>query len=176
MSAMDDQERLIDRWTRRVASIGFTGLTIMAFLTMFDSVMRWTSLPRIPGFSDIGEVLFALVIATCFPAGLLKGHNITIRFLGSAVGGRGNQWLETFGSLATLFFFTMLASQFFLLTLDWQINSRTTETLEFPIAPWWWLTTAIISLCVPVQFWVFWDQLSGAISGRVREPVTGRKL
>ena len=137
---------------------------------MFDSTMRWLSLPRISGFSDIGEVIFAVVIATCFPAGLVKGTNVSIRFLGSGLGPRASQWLETFGTLATLVFFGLLGWQFIVLTWDLQVNSRITQTLDFPIAPWWWVTTAIILLCIPVQVWVVFDRLSGAITGTIRVP------
>jgi len=175
MRRLDRQERLIDRWTRIIASVGFSGLAIIALLTMFDSLMRWLSGPRIAGFSDIGEVIFAVVIATCFPAGLIQGNNVTIRFLGSALGPRANQWLESFGALMTLVFFTFLGWQFILLTLDFQANARVTETLEFPITPWWWLTTAIISLCVPVQAWVVVDRVISAVTGNIRTPHAGAR-
>lgn len=174
MNALDRQERQLDRWTRRIATIGFTGLAILALLTMFDALMRWMWLPRIPGFSDIGEVIFAIAIATCFPAGLLRANNVDIRFLGSGLGPRAAQWLESFGALVTLAFFAMLAWQFVLLTADYQANTRVTQTIEMPIAPWWWLTTAIMLLCVPVQVWVCADRLIGALTGRQREPLPER--
>jgi TRAP-type C4-dicarboxylate transport system permease small subunit len=171
MISLDRQERALDRWTSKIVTIGFTGLAVVALLTMFDSMMRWLSLPRISGFSDIGEVIFAVVIATCFPAGLVKGNNVSIRFLGSALGPRVNQWLESFGALATLVFFGLLGWQFIVLTWDLQINSRVTQTLEYPVAPWWWITTAIILLCIPVQVWVVFDRVSGAITGNIRLPL-----
>jgi TRAP-type C4-dicarboxylate transport system permease small subunit len=174
MTTLDQQERLLDRWTRRIATIGFTGLAILAFLTMFDSLMRWMFLPRIPGFSDIGEVIFAVVIATCFPAGLLRSNNISIRFLGSGLGPAAHRWLDAFGSLMTLAFFSMLAWQFVVITVDYQVNTRVTETIEMPIAPWWWVTTVIMLLCVPVQVWVFVDRCLNAIRGKTREPLPER--
>ena len=174
MDTLDRQERLIDLWTRRIATIGFTGLAILAMLTMFDSLMRRASLPRIPGFTDIGEVIFAVVIATCFPAGLIRANNITIRFLGSGLGPNAHRWLDCFGALATLAFFAMLVWQFFVITVDYQVNSRVTETIEMPIAAWWWVTTGIISLCVPIQVWVCVDRLISAVSGVTREPLPER--
>ena len=69
--SLDRQRDRLDGLTRRVAAIGFTGLVAMAVLTMFDASMRYLGLPRIPGFSDFGEVIYAVVIASCFPAGLL---------------------------------------------------------------------------------------------------------
>ncbi len=164
--SLDRQRDLLDGLTRRVAAIGFTGLVAMAVLTMFDASMRYLGLPRIPGFSDFGEVIYAVVIASCFPAGLLQGHNVTIRFLGKGLGRRGAAWLETFGATLTLAFFSMLVWQFLLLTLDYQKNDRVTGTIEMSVAPWWWLTTAIMAMCIPVQVLVLIQRLRTAITGR----------
>ncbi len=174
MNVLDRQERQLDGLTRMIATIGFAGLAILAVATMFDAMMRWLWLPRIPGFSDIGEVIFAVVIATCFPAGLLRANNVAIRFLGAGLGPRAALWLESFGALATLAFFSMLGWQFVVMTADFQANSRVTETIEMPIALWWWLTTAIMLLCVPVQVWICADRLIGAWTGHKREPLPER--
>ena len=174
MSALDQQERRLDSWTRWIATIGFAGLAILAALTMFGSMMRWFLLPRIPGFSDVGEVIFAIVIATCFPAGLLRSNNITIKILGSGLGPAAHRWLDVFGSLMTLAFFAMLAWQFVVITADYQVNTRVTETIELPIAPWWWITTTIMLLCVPIQIWVLADRFLGALHGKTREPLPER--
>ena len=37
MNTLDRQERQLDRWTRRIATIGFTGLVVIAVLTMVDA-------------------------------------------------------------------------------------------------------------------------------------------
>ncbi len=174
MNALDRQERQLDRWTRRIATIGFTGLVIIAVLTMADSMARYLWLPRIPGFNDFNQVIFAIVIATCFPAGLLRANNITIRFLGAALGPGPRRWLETFGAVLTLAFFSMLAWRFVFMTADFQVNHRVTETIEMPVAPWWWLTTAIMVLCVPIQVWVVADRLISAVRGATREPLPER--
>ena len=157
--------RRLSGYLRVVACIGFTGLVILSLLTMVDGVSRWLALPRIPGFLDISEVVYAIVITSCFPALLIRDHNVTIRFLGKAVGGRTNYWLEFFGNVLTLAFFTILVWQFYLLTLDLQANNRVSPTLEFPIAPWWWITSIIMTITVPVQVLVVFDSLYSAIFG-----------
>ena len=159
------KSRRLSGYLRVVACIGFTGLVILSLLTMVDGVSRWLSLPRIPGFLDISEVVYAIVITSCFPALLIRDHNVTIRFLGKAVGGRTNYWLEFFGNVLTLAFFTILVWQFYLLTLDLQANNRVSPTLEFPIAPWWWITSIIMTITVPVQILVVFDSLYSAIFG-----------
>ena len=159
------KSRRLSGYLRVVACIGLTGLVILSLLTMVDGVSRWLSLPRIPGFLDISEVVYAIVITSCFPALLIRDHNVTIRFLGKAVGGRTNYWLEFFGNVLTLAFFTILVWQFYLLTLDLQANNRVSPTLEFPIAPWWWITSIIMTITVPVQVLVIFDSLYSAIFG-----------
>lgn len=155
----------LDQLTRRVAVLGFCGLVAMALLTMADALLRWTGLPRIPGFGDYGEVVFAIVIASCFPAGLMQGHNITIRFLGRAIGRKAAAWPEFIGALATLVFFSLLTWQFVLYAAELGRNGRTTLTLEMPIAPWWWLATAIMALTIPVQLLVVWERAWAALTG-----------
>ena len=163
MDAFSRNSRRLSNYLRIVACIGFTGLVIMSLLTMVDGIGRWLALPRIPGFIDISEVVYAIVITSCFPVLLIRDQNVTIRFLGKAIGGRTNHWLELFGNLLTLAFFSILVWQFYLLTLDLQENNRTSPTLEFPIAPWWWITSFIMTITVPVQVLVVFDSLCSAI-------------
>lgn len=165
----------LDALTQGVAIVGFCGLVVMAMLTMADALLRWSGLPRIPGFGDYGDVVFALVIASCFPAGLIRGHNITIRFLGRALGERRAAWPELFGSVVTLVFFSLLVWQFVVYTLDLGANQRTTRTLELPLAPWWWATTLVMALTIPVQLLVVIDNAIAAVTGRpvrVQEQLT----
>ena len=117
---------------------------------MVDGLGRWLALPRIPGFNDIAQVSYAIVIASCFPSLLLRDQNIVIRFLGRGIKGRTNYALEVFGNLMTLAFFAILVWQFYLITLDLQANNRASPTIEFPIAPWWWIVSVIMTITVPV--------------------------
>lgn len=160
-----DFDRELDRWTQLVALAGFAGLGLIALLTFYDGGARWLGLPRIDGFSDYAQVAYAIVIASCFPSVLLRCNNITIRFLGRALGHRASNWLETFASLLTLIFFSLIVWQFFRLTLDYQANGRTTQTIEMPLAPWWWITSFIMALCIPVQLYVFLRNLRTSLKG-----------
>ncbi len=156
----------LERWTGAIAITGFAGLGLVSVLTFYDGLARYVGLPRVDGFSDYAQVAYPIVIASCFPALLLRARNVTIRFLGRALGTRGGAWLETFGSLLTLIFFAVVVWQFVLLTADYQANHRTTPTIEMALAPWWWATTALMALTVPVQAYVFASNLAAAITGR----------
>ncbi|MEM7445140.1 MAG: TRAP transporter small permease subunit [Pseudomonadota bacterium] len=157
---------LLDTVTRAVAIIGFTGLVVIGLLTMYDGLARYTGLTRIPGFNDFGEVIFAVIIASCFPAGLLKNQNITITILGKLTGRWGHAILNLFGALATLVVFVLVA---------WALGrradglaGRVTQTGYMDVAPWWWITFAIILAATLVQVWV--------VLARIAELATGEPL
>lgn len=158
-------EAKLDRLTQLIALTGFGGLGLIALLTFYDGGARYAGLPRINGFSDYAQVAYAIVIASCFPSVLLRCNNITIRFLGKALGYRATNWLETLGALLTLIFFSLIVWQFVRLTLDYQANGRTTQTIEMPLAPWWWVTTVLMALCIPIQLYVFIRNLRISLAG-----------
>jgi TRAP-type C4-dicarboxylate transport system permease small subunit len=158
--------RRLDRITQAVALIGFAGLVGVAFLIFYDGGARYLNAPRIHGLKDYGEVVYPLVIASCFPAGLLRQTNVTVRVFGKVGGGRLNAWLEAFAAFVVLVFFAILAWQFVKLTGKYADAGRTTRTIGIPLAPWWWVTTAIMATCVPVQFYVFLSWLRAAVSQR----------
>ena len=88
--------------TRWIAFLGFFGLLIAAAITVTDALLRGLFSAPLYDWADLNQLVYAIVIVACFPAGLLQGHNITIRFLGSALGTRATYWLEVFGALLTL--------------------------------------------------------------------------
>ncbi|MBY6088789.1 TRAP transporter small permease [Pseudooceanicola sp. 502str34] len=155
----------IDRITQNAAVIGFSGLVVMALLITWDGAARYLWLPRISGFSDYGEVVFPIVIASCFPAGLLRQTNVTVRVFGTLGGPRLHAALEAFGALLTLAFFGLLTWQFIRLTGQFESGGRTTRTIGLPLAPYWYVVTAIMAVCVPVQVYVAWSWIKAALRG-----------
>lgn len=158
--------RRLDTITQSVAIIAFGGLVIMAVLIFYDGAARTLNVPRISGFSDYGEIVYPIVIAACFPAGLLRQNNVAVRFLGKLGGPRINACLEAFAAIITLAFFAVLAWQLVLLTLKYGEGGRTTRTIGIALAPWWWITSAIMLTCVPVQAYVAWSWTRAAFTGR----------
>jgi len=145
---------ILDRAIDTTAIIGFTGLVIIAFMTLIDVTMRYLGFPRIPGLHDIEEVAYAIVIASCFPAGLRKSNAVTVRVLGKLLGPRAHSWLDVIGAFFMLTFFTLLAWQFAVLAVDYSANGRTTSTLEWSVGPIWTLATLLMIACVGVQAWM----------------------
>lgn len=166
MHAILASRRFLDRLTRWVAIVGFCGLVAVSLLTMVDGLSRHLALPRITGFTDFSQVFFAVIIASCFPIGLLRNQNITITFVGKAFGRRGEAMLNAFGALVTFAFFVFVAWQFLAYTIDVTESGRTTRTILMPLAPWWWITSVVIAATVPVQAWVTVARFAEAIGGR----------
>ena len=140
--------------THRIALVGFTGLVMIALLTFYDGAARYLDLPRVSGFADVGELLFPIIIASCFPALLIRQKNLTIRLLGRVAGDAIVRYADLAAAVAVLIFFTLLGLQFVQMTLDFHAARRTTATIEIPTAVFWMIATSILWLCVPIQLLV----------------------
>lgn len=156
----------LDRATQFLALIGFAGLLLVAMLTFYDGAARYLFAPRISGFIDYGQVVFAVVIASCFPAVLMRGRNLRIAVLDKVLGPRMRAVLETFGAILTLAFFSVMVWQFYRMSFQFFENHRVTETIGLPLGPWWLAATILITFCVPVQLWVTGVWLHAIFTGR----------
>ncbi len=163
-----DSSRLLGRWTHRIALIGAVGIMVLAGAVVVDVFMRVAFNSPILGVDDLSKIILAVIVSSFFPVCLVGGHFVTIRFLGKALGTRSAAWLEVLGGTGTFFIVVLLAWQFFRFTLyDITLTGLETDVLEFPLAPWWWVVTAIIFACVPIQLLVLIDALLRALSGRL---------
>jgi TRAP-type C4-dicarboxylate transport system permease small subunit len=118
-------EVFLDQAVNTMAVIGFTGLVIIAFMTLVDVSFRYFGISRIPGLNDLEEVGFAIVIASCFPAGLKAGNAVTVKILGSLLGNRAKKFLDLFGAIFVLGFFCLVSWQFISFTIDYAIAGST---------------------------------------------------
>ena len=166
---METEALAISRWfdplTRWTAFVSFLAMLIAAAVTVVDALMRGLLSDPLDGWADMSELVYAIVIVACFPAGLLQGHNITIRFLGSALGRRVTDWLEVFGAALTLVFFVFVAWQFVVLTSELRDGNDTTMTVKYLTWPWWAVSTMIIIGCVLIQSVVCYGQWTRALTG-----------
>lgn len=161
-----DTRRLLGPATNWIALIGALAILAMAGAIVVDVLLRWLFNLPILAVDDLGRYNLAVIVSSFFPLCLVGGHFVTIRFLGRAVGGRWSLWLEAFGALATLFVFSLFAWQFFRFTLyDVTFTGLASPVLEVPQAPWWWIVTTIIWICVPIQIVVLVESIMRAIRG-----------
>jgi TRAP-type C4-dicarboxylate transport system permease small subunit len=163
---MEDQYRWLERLTVAVAITGFAGLVGVVLLTVVDVALKYLGGQRLPGFDDYGQLLFPIIVASCFPVGLLHRRSVTITFLGMALGPHANRALTFFGSVLTLVFFVLVAWRFIFMTIDMGQSGAVTSTVLLPVTPTWWLATALFWLAVPIQAWVCWVRLRELVEGR----------
>lgn len=133
--------------------IGVLFLLIVAGLSVADILTREATGQPIRGAGDIAGMLTILIIASCFPAGLLERRQIKVTFLG-AILPRANRALEVFSALLTGLMFLAMAYYVTLHAQRVTASHEYTMVLNWPIAPWWWLATACFWVCVPAQLFV----------------------
>jgi TRAP-type C4-dicarboxylate transport system permease small subunit len=161
-------EERIGRWTRAIAVAGFIGLLGVALATTVDVLLRWIAHAPIKGLNDINGLAVAIVIASCLPLVIAERQNISIRFLGDALGAAPSRWLEALGSAALLVFVALVGWQLVLHTAGMAESGRTTWHLRIPVTPYWSVATAIVLLCIPAQTIAFAADVARAIEGKNR--------
>ena len=170
MGSIERLERRIRGWTRAVAIIGLGGLLVISITTMLDVGLRWLVNAPIRGLNDINALAVAIVIAACFPLVVAERQNITIRFLGGAVGPGISRWLDAFGSALLLAYVGVLGWQLALYTADLADAGRTTWFLLLPMTPSWVVASLLMLLCVPIQAVAFAVDVARAVTGAPPAP------
>jgi TRAP-type C4-dicarboxylate transport system permease small subunit len=158
-------ESRIIRWTRAIAVLGFVALLAVALMTMLDVGLRWLANAPIKGLHDINGLAVAIVIAACFPLVVAERRNISIRFLGEALGPGAHRWLEALGSAALLGFVALIGWQLAAYTAGLAEAGRTTWHLRIPVTPYWAVAAGVVLLCIPAQAIAFIADVARAIRG-----------
>jgi TRAP-type C4-dicarboxylate transport system permease small subunit len=166
-------ERLIHRLegatiraTRVIALIGLAALLILAIITMADVAMRWLFNQPITGVEDLAKLVVAIAIAASIPAVLASRQNITIRFIGRALGRRAELIFEIFGSIVVFVIMAGMAWQIQIYTDELRKTGETTWLLAIPVAPFWQVVSVLLFLSVPIQLVVIAGLLMTALRGR----------
>lgn len=154
------------RATRVIALIGLAALLILAIITMADVGMRWLFNQPITGVDDLAKLVVAIAIAASIPAVLATRQNITIRFLGKALGRRAELIFEIFGSLIVLAVMAGMAWQIQIYTDELRQSGETTWLLAIPVAPFWQVVSVLLFLSVPIQVVVIAGLVVTALRGR----------
>ena len=117
--------------------------------------MRWLFNAPITGVRDTYALFLGVIIAACFPLCKAERSNITIRFLGNALGNPWRKAFELFGGLFTILIFSVIAWKTWDHAKNLELNNETTWMLGWPVAPWWKIIVGLIAFSVLVLVVVF---------------------
>lgn len=154
--------------TRWLALVGLVGLVAVALVTVTDVLLRWLFNMPVDGVGEVSRLVVAVSIASFFPMALVERNNISIQFLGAALGPRARLWLDMVADVVTSFFFLVLGWQFVLYTLEISESGETTWILGWTVTPWWVVTTVFMLICIPVQLVMLVRQARLAARGDTR--------
>lgn len=151
---MDRIERIMLFISRGAAVLGVLLLLMVAALSVTDIVIRELTGRPIRGAYDIAGLLTILIIAACFPAGLLERRQIKVTILGSFTPAWFTRIMEVVGALLTLVMFAFIAYYVMLHAERVSARAQFTMVLSIPIGPWWWAATICFWACIPAQLFV----------------------
>jgi C4-dicarboxylate transporter DctM subunit len=162
---LDQLDRLLQTLSRGVALGAVFGMVLISIFTVIDVALRsWANSP-IPGFYELTQLVMAIVIACCFPAVLAMRRNLTVDFLQGMMSPRLQRLAAALGAITMLVFVTVLAWRFVVFTQG--IASRNAETIQLllPVAPFWWVVTAVLIFSILVQVVATLQSVKYAILG-----------
>lgn len=156
--------------SRGIALAAVAGMLLISILTMIDVSLRTLINTPIPGFYELGELLMAVIIAACFPTVLAARRSLTVDFLSERLSAGTRHILETFGSILLLGFLVILAWRFAVYAAGVASRDAATTTLLLPVAPFWWVVTAMCGLAVLVQTVVTLNLLAALLQSHGAAP------
>lgn len=154
-------QRLGIQISKPTAIVGVLGLLMIAIITIATVTARAVfNYPIIWGH-DLASLIIIVVVATCFPTGVMLRKHVAIEFLGSALGPKGDRVLDFFGALVTAIALTVLAWQMSVIADQETAYNSSTIVARIPTGPVWWLAAIIVWVSVPMQFVVTLQILTG---------------
>ena len=121
-----------------------------SLITLLDVTLRYWGI-SILSLSEFVLLLITASVAAFFPLSLQEDHQLSIRYLGKALGRPLRRLLDIFGALATLVFFGIIAWRFILYALDTMRSGETTPMAAIPIYPTWIIAGAVFVVGAWIQ-------------------------
>jgi len=158
---MDRIERQMLIVTRTAAVLGVLFLLLVAALSVLDILVREIQGRPIRGAGDLSRLLTIIIVAACFPAGLLERRQIKVAMLGALLPAWATRVLEVFGAVLTCVMFAFIAYYVTLYAQRVSASNEYTMILNWPIAPWWWAASLCFWACIPAQLFVILAEAMG---------------
>lgn len=158
---LDAIETRLSLVARAAAIIGVLFLLLVAALSVADILTREVTGRPIRGAHDIGKLFTIIIVAACFPAGLLERRQIAVTLIGAVVGPLADRIMKVVAAAMTGFMFVCIAYYVTLHAARVTENAEYTMVLNLPLAPWWWLAAACFWACLPAQLFVIVAEIVG---------------
>ena len=163
-------DRTVANAARVQAMFAVAVLLVFSCLVIANVLLRWLLGVPLLWVTDVQALIVAVAIAGCFATSLADRHHIRLRLLGTIVGARGQQLLETFAALATLIIFALLFWQVVIFTERNMNGGLVTTLMAWPKAPFWWIATAFIGFAVVLQAFSLLVDIVRTLRGATVEP------
>jgi len=137
---------------RILAATGLLLLLGFAAARLVDGLTRWLAGAPIVAVGDLGGLVSAIAVASCFPIALLERSNISIRFVESLFGKKSSQVFDALAAVLATTAMTLIAWQLFLYAGKAAKAGDMTWMLSIPVAPFWYLIDAVFWCAAFVQF------------------------
>ncbi|WP_341864212.1 TRAP transporter small permease [Gymnodinialimonas sp. 57CJ19] len=148
---VDTLHRVVTQISKPTAIIGILGLLAIACVTLASVTARAVFNSAIVWAHDAASLIIIIVVATCFPTGVLLRKHVAIEFLGGALGPRWTRILDTFGAVITTVALAVLAWQMTVIAGQEVAYNSTTTVARIPTGPVWWAAAIIVCVSVPMQ-------------------------
>lgn len=166
---LDRLQQLGIQISKPTAIIGVLGLFLIAVITIATVVARAVfNYPLIWGH-DLASLIIIVVVATCFPTGVMLRKHVAIEFLGDGLGAKWYRRLDFFGALVTAIALAVLAWQMSVIADQETAYNSSTIVARIPTGPVWWLASILVWASVPLQFIVTFHILTGTRRNVVKE-------
>ncbi len=166
---IDRLQTLGEQISKPTAIIGVLGLLMIALVTIATVVARAVfNYPIIWGH-DFATLVIIIVVATCFPTGVMLRKHVAIEFLGNALGGKWSRRLDFFGALVTSAALSVLAWRMTVIAQEETAYNTSTIVAQIPTGPVWWLAAILVWASVPLQFIVTLHIIAGSRPDAAKE-------
>jgi tripartite ATP-independent transporter DctM subunit len=163
-NALDRLEAGCVRATRPVAFLGVIGMLVVSGITMVDVLSRWLLNQSVAATNEMISMTFAVAVAACIPAGLALRVNLKVDLLEGKLSERWKAWLTVIGDSLLALFFIILAWRLAVYARDLAGQGRTTVILQWPQAPFIYVSAILLGLGVLVQIVMTLNALRRALA------------
>ncbi|HEX5690077.1 MAG TPA: TRAP transporter large permease subunit, partial [Roseiflexaceae bacterium] len=165
-------ERQMVSLTQRIASIGVLGMLVTAVFTVVDVALRSLNASPIIALNEFVSLVMAVSIVLCLPAGLARRVGLDVDILARVLGQRGTARMRIVGHFLLLIFMALLAWRLGAAAVAEGARGQKTIILGLPTAPFLWVITITLGICVPVQLFVTASEIAARIADRRKRLAT----